>query len=204
MSSPRTPAPDWEALLRQVGHNLAQLEHAGETDPERVLQILRERAVALATPGPRPADAPGASLEVLVFQVAGERYAFESGWVAQVLPMQPITMIPGVPSYIVGIFALAGEAVAVLDLRSLLGLPLAQLAEATALIVLRGAESEFAVLAEAIAGVQRYPADCLGQHLPGLAERAASYLQAVAPDRTAILDAGQMLADSTLVVHADR
>jgi purine-binding chemotaxis protein CheW len=208
MSTPKTPAAsfDWAAIAERVAHSLALLENAGQPGPDQHARILRERAIALASPGPlRDTDDAGpGSLEVLVFQVGGEGYGFETRWVAQVIPMLPVTLLPGVPNHIVGIVPFGGEALAVLDLRSLLALPLAQLAEATALVVLRGEQREFAVLAETIVGVQRYAREALEPSLPALANIERSYLQGVAPDRTALLDAGQLLTDPTLVVHADR
>jgi purine-binding chemotaxis protein CheW len=118
--------------------------------------------------------------------------------------MQPLTPIPGVPAYIAGIAMVEGEVVAVLDLRVLLALPLNELAEPGALVVLHGEGSRFAVLADSLAGVCRLPQAEPGHGLPALAQLDRSYLRAVAPDRTAVLDARRLLADSTLVVYDDR
>jgi purine-binding chemotaxis protein CheW len=192
---------DWAALSRQVERNQAALS---DDDAQAQVRLLRQRAAALAAqPAAEAGDGPEA-LEVLAFDCAGERYAFETCWVERALPMQPLTAIPGVPAHIAGIAMVDGEVLAVLDLRVLLALPLNEIAEPRALVVLHGEGSRFALLADALAGVHRLPQACLGHSLPSLAQLDSSYLRGVAPDRTALLDARRLLTDPTLVVHADR
>jgi purine-binding chemotaxis protein CheW len=70
--------------------------------------------------------------------------------------------------------------------------------------VLKGEDNCFAVLADAIDGARRFEAEDMGHCLPTLADLDKSYLLGVAADRTALLDARRLLADSTLVVDADR
>jgi purine-binding chemotaxis protein CheW len=196
---------DWAEIGRRLQQSSAAAGELDAASDERRQQVLHARVATLARPAPALQETTAAdSLEVLVFEVAGERYAVETAWVAQATPLLPVTAIPGVPNHVVGIVAFRGEPLAVLDLRSLLALPLARLAEPAGLVVLQGEAMEFALLAEAIVGVQRYPQASLERCLPGLGERRTSYLLGVAPDRTAILDAEQLLADSTLVVHADQ
>jgi purine-binding chemotaxis protein CheW len=206
MTGPARTSPgfDWAALSRQVERNQAALDALTANDPEARAHLLRQRAAALAAKPGRAEEASDGALEVLAFSCAGERYAFETCWVERALPMQALTAIPGVPGFIAGIAMVEGEVIAVLDLRVLLALPLNEIAEPGALIVLHGEGSRFAVLADALAGVHQLPQAEPGHGLPALAQLDRSYLRAVAPDRTAVLDARRLLTDSTLVVHADR
>ena len=197
------PGPDWEALARRLEASAAALAALDREDAAAQERLLRERAAALAVQAVPQAQQPAGGTEVLAFQCAGERYAFEAAWVARVLPLLPLTAIPGAPGFIAGITMWEGEVLAVLDLRVLLALPLTELADPTALIVLRGEDNCFAVLAEAIDGARRFAPDGMGHCLPMLADLDASYLLGVAPDRTALLDARRLLTDSTLVVNAD-
>lgn len=188
-----------EALTAQ---RLARAAAADPDDPARCRQVLRARAAALARPPAQPEDDGGAdAIEVLAFEVGGARYAVATGWVAQAIAMPALTALPGVPNYVAGIVAWRGQVLAALDLRSLLALPLTRLAEPAGLVVLQGAGMEFGLLADAIAGVQRYPRAALGGALPGLEHLRAGYLLGVAPDRTVILDAAVLLADTRLVVQ---
>ena len=193
---------DWKALSRRLETAAAALAALDRADPAAQERLLAERAAALAAVAAAPAGQP-AGVEVLAFRCGGERYAFDAAWVARVLPALPLTALPGVPDVIAGITMWESEVLAVVDLRVLLALPLTELADPGALIILRGEESRFAVLAEAIDGTRCFPHDCLGHDLPMLADPDASYLLGVAPDRTALLDARRLLADSTLIVNTD-
>lgn len=200
----RTTSIDWTAAARRVEDSMRaidSLEQAGAAGHE---EILRARTAALAqAPGQARQDG-GADdeIEVLVFMVAGERYAFEAARVAQVCPMLPITAIPGLPDFLVGIAVNEGQVFVAVDLRALLELPVARLADPSAIIILRDEHREFGVLAEAIVGVQRYRRAALEPGLPTLANIEKTYLQGVSADRTAILDTEQLLADPRLVVES--
>jgi purine-binding chemotaxis protein CheW len=194
----------WDEVMRRLEASAASLAALGNDDAAARERLLRERAAALAgttAPAAAPTDE---GIEVLAFQCAGERYAFEAACVARVLPMLPLTAIPGLPAFYAGVTMAEGEVLAVLDLRVLLGLPVSELADPTALVVLRGEDKRFAVLAEAIDGARRFAPEGLGHCLPALADVDKSYLLGVAADRTALLDARRLLNDSTLVVNADR
>jgi len=199
----REAGVDWQAMHRQLEHARRALDESAALPRDRQEEILRERARKLAQAGGDGPDAAAADgIDVLVFQVAGECYAFETTHIERVYPLLPITAIPGVPDFVVGIIAAEGGLLSVIDLRSLLDLPLLRLAEPKAIVVLRGASMEFGVLAEEIIGVERHALGTLERELPTLSNIDASYMIGITPGRTAILDAHQMLNDARLVVDA--
>jgi purine-binding chemotaxis protein CheW len=194
----------WDDVLQRLEASAASLAALGNEDRAAQERLLRERAALLAGASVPAAARPDDAIEVLAFQCAGERYAFEAACVARVLPLLPLTAIPGLPDFFAGVTMVEGEVLAVLDLRVLLALPLSELADPAALIVLRGEDKRFAVLAEAVDGTRRFAREGIGHCLPMLADLDKSYLLGVAPDRTALLDARRLLNDSTLVVNVDR
>jgi purine-binding chemotaxis protein CheW len=196
-----TQGIDWQETVRRLEASAAALAALDREDPAAQERLLRERATALAAVAVDAAERPDDGIEVLAFRCAGERYAFEAACVARVLPLLPLTAIPGLPGFFAGVCISDGEVLAVLDLRVLLGLPLTELADPAALIVLRGEDNCFAVLAEAIDGALHFANGGMGHCLPMLADLAQSYLLGVAPDRTALLDARRLLTDTTLVVN---
>jgi purine-binding chemotaxis protein CheW len=201
----KRPRADWQEIHRRLERSRQALQGIDADDRARQEEILRQRAGALAK-AVEPTSAlanPADCVEVLVFEVAGERYAFDSTLVGEVLRMVPLTPLPGVPDHVVGIVALRGDVLPVLDLRSLLNLPLARLAEPAAIIVLRSADMQFGVLAEAVVGVARYSLNTLQSAIPGLARNDHDWLQGIAPDRTAVFDAAALLADPRLIVETD-
>ncbi len=63
------------------------------------------------------------SNQYLTFQLVDEQYALEVHKVQEVLEMQSITHIPGMPQYMRGVINIRGKVVPVVDLRTKLGLP---------------------------------------------------------------------------------
>ncbi len=191
---------DWRSVHRRLEQARNTIEATGPGDSGVQEQVLRERAAAMAKPllpaSTRKADA----LELLVFSLAGEQYAFETAFVAQAWPLPGVTPIPGTPDHVVGIVAVEGEIMSVIDLRSLLDLPLSGLAEPTTMIALKDDAMEFCVLAEGIAGIEYADQDDLQHDLPTLGGNETTYLKGVTARRIAVLDAEQLLADPRLVI----
>lgn len=193
---------DWEAIAERLARSLreADPEAAG---PELRAARLRERRAALARPPVQAVDeTAGDMLEVLAFELAGQRFGIETAWICQALALPRLAPLPGVPPHVAGIAAFRGRVVAVLDLRSLLAMTLARLTEPSTLVVLQDGEMEFGLLADAVAGVVRYPRAGLSPGAGGGPATRRDYLLGVAPDRTAILDGRRLLSDASLVVHS--
>jgi len=62
-------------------------------------------------------------MEILVFEVAGERHGLAAPQVREVLPAVPLLRVEGAPRGIEGVINLRGQVLPVLDLRAHLGLP---------------------------------------------------------------------------------
>jgi purine-binding chemotaxis protein CheW len=201
---------DWDDINRRLEHTRNAIKELLDPGQDRQRQILRERAVSLARNSVHTqavhteAAAPAAhGIEILEFTLAGERYAFEGVCVAQVNPICAITPIPGTPDYVVGIISVEGDILSVIDLRSLLDLPISRLTEPTSIIVLKSHTMEFGILAEEILGIRRYPPESVERELPTLTDTVNTYLKGVTSTRTAILDADQLLSDPRLVVEVN-
>ncbi|HOT95441.1 MAG TPA: chemotaxis protein CheW [Methanoregulaceae archaeon] len=66
---------------------------------------------------------PGAHVEVVIFEMAGQQYALDIHLAREIVEMMPITPIPRSPPHITGIINLRGEITTILNLYRLLGLP---------------------------------------------------------------------------------
>lgn len=193
---------DWDEIRRRLERSMAAADPLA-AGPEATADLLRARAAALARPAQRvEAHAREDLVEVLAFDVGGERYAVDTAYAVQALPLPPLTALPGLPNHVVGIVPFRGRVLAVLDLRSLLSLPVARLDEPASLVVLGTDAMEFALLADAVKGVRTYPRAALAAGAALTAGASGRYLLGVAPDRTAVLDAAALLNDPTLVVQA--
>lgn len=113
---------DWRAAYARLEATRRTLAAARERSPEEIKRILRERAKALAKPLEEPTPR-GEVLDLLVFSLAGERYAVETSFVLEVMPLRDLTPVPSTPPTIRGVVNHRGRILPVIDFRRLLALP---------------------------------------------------------------------------------
>lgn len=164
-------------------------------------RILRQRAQSLARK--QEAHAPVATLELLEFSLAKERYAVESRHVQGVHPFRNLTPLPGTPPFLMGIVNLRGRIVPVLDLKKFFDLPEQGLTDLHRVILVRGQDMEFGVLADVVTGVCTMPVASLQPSLPTLTGIRAHYLMGVSEERVVVLDLEHVFADPTILVDQD-
>jgi purine-binding chemotaxis protein CheW len=83
-------------------------------------EILAERARALAEPVVMP-DSQGSRALLLVFARGGARYAIDTRYVLQVVPLTEYTPLPFAPAPCLGLASARGELVPLFDLARLTG-----------------------------------------------------------------------------------
>lgn len=85
--------------------------------------------------------------ELLVLWLDGDPYALPVERVREIVRLRAITPVPRVPEAVRGVISLRGEIVQVIDLRSRLGLPVAELGgRRTRIVVLHGEDGQMAGL----------------------------------------------------------
>ncbi len=169
-------------------------------DPDDArLAALRERARRIAVPEEAAASAD--RLEALVFQLAWENYAIETGFIREIFPLRNLTPIPCTPAHVLGVINVRGEICTVVDLKRLLGLPEPGLSNATNAVILNDAAMEFAIVADVIVGVRTFEASEIGPPPATFSGINAAFLKGVATDRTVVLDAGGVIRHPAIVVN---
>ena len=76
--------------------------------------------------------------ELLVFELDGSAYAVSVERIREIVRMRPLTFLPRSPDWILGVVALRGEIVEVVDLRRRLGLADREANRSNRIIVLHG------------------------------------------------------------------
>lgn len=189
---------DWPEVRRRLD---ATQEAAGlRFGAEETKEILRARAKALAQE-PRQERRDEEPLEIVEFMLAYERYGIETLFIREVYPLKDLTLLPGVPPFVLGIINVRGEILSVLDLKKFFDLPDHGLTDLNKAIVLHAPAMEFAVLADAILGVKTVFFSDLQPALPTLTGIREEYLKGLTPDGAVILDAGKLLEDSRMLVR---
>jgi len=165
-------------------------------------RILRARAKALAIPT-RQSMPTGEMLELLEFRLASERYALETRHVQDVHPLRDLTPLPCTPAFVLGIVNVRGRILPVLDLKKFFDLPERGLTDLHRIILVRGNDLEFGLLADVIVGVRSVAADSLQPSLPTLTGIRAEYLKGIGEDRLVVLEVDRILADPKIIVHQE-
>jgi purine-binding chemotaxis protein CheW len=180
----------WNEIRQRVA--AAGRMMAGETaaSPERVRELLEERARALARP--ILSTAAGDTLELITFSLANETYALESRAVMAVFRLTDLSPLPGAEPPVSGVTVWRGDLLTILDLRPLVGLPATALNDLSRVIVLGVERPEFGILADAVLQIVSVPAS---EVQPLSAERPATrdYLRGLTRDAMLLLDGDRLL-----------
>jgi purine-binding chemotaxis protein CheW len=96
--------------------------------------------------------------EFLLLRAAGDAYAVPVERVREIVRLRPITPIPRAPHAVLGVVALRGEMIEVVDLRRRLGLADVEPGRSQRIVVLHAADGEAAALrVDAASDVLRVP-----------------------------------------------
>jgi len=193
---------DWGVVHRRLEAARMAIERGGTLTPEDETKLLRARAQALARE-PQKDETPREALGIVEFLLASETYGVEALYVREVYPLNSLTPLPCTPSFVLGIINIRGQLLPVIDLKQFFDLPARGLTELDKVIVVHNGTMALGVLADAILGVRSLPLNSLQPTLPTLTGRRAAYLKGVTPERLALLDAGKLLADRTLIIQEE-
>jgi purine-binding chemotaxis protein CheW len=95
-----------------------------------------------------------ADIQVVVFQVGGERYGVEVGQVQSIERMTSITRVPRTLPFIRGVMNLRGVVVPVIDLRERFGLETVESTEETRIIIVNVDEMTVGLIVDSVLDVQ--------------------------------------------------
>lgn len=180
--------PGMHAAIETLGRMLEANESELREEAPQAILDRRARALAVAT----SEGTAERLLEIVVFAVAGERYAVESRYVREVLRRPDVARLPGASPPVLGLAAWRGEILTLLDLRHLLTLPPATPGEEPGYLVVLGEhEPVCGILVDSIEGLLSID-DAVLHDAPG-ARRERSLVRRVAPDALNLIDATELV-----------
>ncbi|HTX03307.1 MAG TPA: chemotaxis protein CheW [Candidatus Acidoferrales bacterium] len=141
---------------------------------------------------------PIRSVELLCFQIGGERYAIETRFTFSVMQRAKPAALPGTPPHFLGILGVQGEIVPAIDLARTWGRPSVR-SEVLSAVILGIDEPEFAIAVDSLDELVRYPepeiaaAPALDSHHEFVGRLIRGML---------LLDGESLLADSRFSIHA--
>lgn len=187
---------DWDAAYRRFESIQHALDAAEHPDPQRIAAVLRERSQRYAKTAARPGDE--AMLDIIAFEVDGERFGIEIGGGAAATSLGGLTEVPGLPVHYLGVIGHRGQVFPVIDVRTLMGRPRAESKSLRYAVLARSGRSALGLAASDILGIQHYPAN----RIAALRDEASRHhaLIGIGPDSTAIFDTARLLQDNRLLV----
>lgn len=93
--------------------------------------------------------------EVLTFRLADEIYGLDISWMREISKMRPITEVPQVPAFLLGIITLRGAVIPIIDLRLRLALPAAEHSGFTRVLIVEREEEPFGLVVDQVLKVVR-------------------------------------------------
>ena len=158
--------------------------------PRAWVELAREAA----RPGGRD-ERPVHAQRLLVFQLAGAPYALPIERVREIVRRRPITPIPRLPAELLGVIALRGRVIEVIDLRQRLGLPAGDPDRRSRIVVAHDGEGRVAgLLVDAVEAVvpagEMAPVDGAAGSVEGLSRIGRRFVSIVDLDRVMDFDAG--------------
>ena len=194
-----TSSFDWGRVHARLEAGRASLERAASPGPAEVRRLLKARAAALAVAPVAPRA--GKLLELVEFLVAQETWAVESSFVREIRPLRGLTALPGTPPFVLGITAVRGEILSVVDLGRFFDLPARGLTELNRVVVLASGSMTFGILADAILGLSSIPLEEIQTSLPTLTGIREAYVRGITPGGKVVLDGAKLAASEHILVR---
>lgn len=132
----------------------------------------------------------GDARQLVVFQLADERYGAEIRVVREIVPMQKVTAMPGMPEYALGVTDLRGRVLPVIDLKRRLALPDRAGTSETRIMVVEVGSGEIGCIVDAVDQVLTVSADAVEAPPAGITPRlgGVSGIAKVGTGLVALLD----------------
>ncbi len=166
----------------------------GDESRDGLAQLLNERAAQLSRRA--RGEEESALLPHVAFQSAGEYFAVPLRHVVHASRLRHLTPIPNGPPYLLGICALAGHLVSVLDVAEFLELRHRGLQDVACCLVVSIDGRELGLCAERLLGIEDLPATAILPWASG--QGALAQIATLETQRFLIIDLQQLFLDPRL------
>jgi len=123
---------------------------------------------------------PGPELHLLTFTLDREEFGIPVTQVREVIRVSDITRVPQAPAHVRGVANLRGRILAVVEFRSRLGLPAAELTPRSRVVVVEVRERVLGLLVDAVSQVTKVPEASVAPAPDEVVSTEATYVTGVA------------------------
>jgi purine-binding chemotaxis protein CheW len=164
-------------------------------------KILSQRAKLLAQKRIQADIQSEDHIAVVQFGLSCEHYAIASKFIAEVLPLKEMNVLPGLPVFILGIVHVRGRILSVVNLKTILLLKEKGITQLNRLIILKNETMEFAVVVDQVMGhslvnireLRPVPENLLGEK--------SKFIMGLTGDGAILLNGDNILNDKSLIVN---
>lgn len=118
--------------------------------------------------------------QLVIFNVNNEAFGVDIGTVHEIISMQDITRVPGVPDFVKGVINLRGKVIPVVDLRSKFCFPSAEQTKDNRIVVIGVNGQDIGVIVDAVTQVIRIPVDSVVPPNSVISTADSEYLMGIA------------------------
>ncbi len=122
---------------------------------------------------------PATDLHLVILTIDGEKYGVPIQRVREILRMMPVGRVPGSPDYVRGVVNVRGQVMAVVEIRTLLGLPPLEPTPASRILVTEIGDRVTGILVDGVSQVLRIPEENVTQGGEAMAN-TADYIKGMA------------------------
>lgn len=140
--------------------------------------------------------------QLVVMEIANERYGVDIGAVNTIIRMQEITAIPRTPDFVEGVINLRGSIVPVIDLRKRLGVVVGDTTKASRIVVVEAADQVIGMIVDAVLETLRLANDAVEPPSPVVSSADSAYVRGVGKQGNRLvilLDLAKVLTSKEIV-----
>lgn len=99
----------------------------------------------------------------LIFDIKNELYAIEISIIKEIVEMLPVTQVPSVPDFLVGIINLRGAIIPIIDVRMRFGYETKEYDSRTSIIILEDDEMQIGLIVDSVQEVAKISQDVIAK-----------------------------------------
>lgn len=171
-------------------------------DNKHIKTVLKKRADLLKI-AEKKTEISGKQIDGLGFLLSEERYAIDSTYVSEVVPLKDLTPLPCTPAFVIGIINVRGKILSVIDLKEFFNLATKGISNLNRVIVVKHNDIELGILADEISGNTIINIDQLQTNVSTISEANKNFIIGVTVDRLIVLDVRELLLSDRIIIDEE-
>ncbi len=171
-------------------------------DNKHIKTVLKKRADLLKVTE-KKTEISSKQIDGLEFLLSEERYAIDSTYVSEVVPLKELTPLPCTPAFVIGIINVRGKILSVINLKEFFDLTIKGISNLNRVIVVKHRDIELGILADEISGNTIINIDKLQTKVSTISEANKKFIIGVTDERLIVLDVRELLLSDRIIIDEE-